>query len=188
DLVTMSLPKSWTLRQILCQRMEYLAWPIAAFLSLVVFLLLFRPQIAGFLTRVKSVGRHGVSTLATAGQRSIEQQAEAPTSTREVQDLMQSFDPPALLQQEQALLADLQNRRLDSTSDTTKILVRYLAKTRLLLACEFIYRLILGSQIALLKNINSRGGNMPEADAHQFYQTVASNHPDIFPADQPEPY
>jgi hypothetical protein len=137
---------------------------------------------------VKSVGRHGVSTLAPSGQRSVEQQAEALASTREVQDLMQTFDPPALRQQEQALIADLQNRRLDSTSDTTKILVRHLAKTRLLLACEFVYRLIFGSQIALLKTINTRGGGMPEADAHQFYQTVASSYPDIFPADQPEPY
>jgi hypothetical protein len=168
--------------------MQYLAWPAVVLAFAVFFVLLFRAPIAGFLTRVKSVGRHGVSTLATSGQRSIEQQAEAPASTREVQDLMQSFDPPALRQHEQALIADPQSRRLDSTSDTTKILVRYLAKTRLLLACEFIYRLIFGSQIALLKTINSRGGNITEADAHQFYQAVATKYPDVFPADQPAPY
>jgi hypothetical protein len=168
--------------------MQYLAWPVAVLLFAVFFVLMFREQIAGFLTRVKSVSRHGISTLATSGQRSIEQQAEAPASTREVQDLMQSFDPPALRQHEQALIAELQSRRLDSTSDTTKILVRYLAKTQLVLACEFIYRLIFGSQIALLKTVNMRGGSMPDADVHQFYQTVSSTYPDVFLADQPEPY
>jgi hypothetical protein len=167
--------------------MEYLAWPIAAVVFGVIFLLLFRAQIAGFLTRVKSVGRHGVSTLASAGQRSIEQQADAPTS-KEVQDLLQTFDSPALLQQEQVLVADLQARRLDSTSDTTKVLVRHLAKTRLALACELVYRLIFGSQIALLKSINTMGGSMSEADVHQFYETVVSANPNIFPADRPEPY
>jgi hypothetical protein len=167
--------------------MQYLAWPLAALLFAVIFLLMFREQIAGFLTRVKSVGRHGVSTLAPSGQRSVEQQADAPTS-REVQDLLQTFDPPALRHEEQLLLADLQNRRLDSTSDTTTILVRHLAKTRLLLHCEFVYRLIFGSQIALLKSFNTRGGSIPEADAHQFYRNVASSYPDVFPADQPEPY
>jgi len=167
--------------------MEHFAWPMAAVAFGVIFLLLFRAQIAGFLTRVKSVGRHGVSTLASAGQRSIEQQADAPTS-KEVQDLLQSFDSPALLGQERFLLADLEARRLDSTSDTTKVLVRHLAKTRLVLGCELVYRLIFGSQIALLKSINTRGGGMPEADAHQFYQAVASTYPDIFPVDQPEPY
>jgi hypothetical protein len=29
---------------------------------------------------------------------------------------------------------------------------------------------------------------MLEADVHKFYETVASTHPDIFPANQPEPY
>jgi hypothetical protein len=167
--------------------MQYLAWPLAVLLFAIFFVLLFRKQIADFLTRVKSVSRHGVSTLATSSQRSIEQQAEAPATTREVQDLMQTFDPPALRQQEQALFADLQRRNLDSTNDTTRVLVRHLAKTRLLLYCEFAYRLIFGSQIALLKNINTRG-RMSEADANQFYRNVASNFPNVFNAEQPEPY
>ena len=147
----------------------------------VFFVLLFR------VTRVKSVGRRGISTLAPTGQRPIEQQAGAPTS-REVQDVLQSFDSPALLQQERVLLADLEARRLDSTSDTTKVLIRHLAKTRLVLGYEFVYRLIFGSQIALLKTVNTMGGGMSEAEAHQFYHTVARAYPDVFPADQQEPY
>lgn len=150
-------------------------------------MLLFRPQIAGFLTRVKSVGRDGVSTLLATGQRSVEQQADAPAA-KEVQSLLQSFDSPALLQQERVLLADLEARKLDCTSDTTKVLVRHLAKARLVLRCQFAYRLIFGSQIALLKRINTMGGGMFEADAHQFYQVVASVHSDVFPAHQPGPY
>jgi hypothetical protein len=167
--------------------MEHFAWPIAAVAFGVIFLLLFRAQIAGFLTRVKSVSRHGISAVVPAGQRSIEQQADAPTS-KDVQDLLQSFDSPALLLQEQALRADLETHRLDSTSDTAKVLVRHLAKTRLLFRCEFVYRLIFGSQIALLKSINTMGGSMSEDDAHQFYQTVASANPNVFPADRPGPY
>jgi len=100
---------------------------------------------------------------------------------------MQSFDAPALRQQEQALFADLQRRSLDSTSDTTRVLVRHLAGTRLLLACEFVYRLIFGSQIALLKSINTLG-RMSEDDVNQFYRTVASNFPNVFNAEQPAPY
>jgi hypothetical protein len=29
---------------------------------------------------------------------------------------------------------------------------------------------------------------MSEANAHEFYQAVASAHPDVFPADLPGPY
>jgi hypothetical protein len=75
--------------------MQYLAWPVAVLLFAVFFVLMFRGQIAGFLTRVKSVSRHGISTLAPAGQRSVEQQAEAPASTREVQDLLRACYLPA---------------------------------------------------------------------------------------------
>jgi len=167
--------------------MQYLAWPIAALAFEVFFVLLFRRQFAAFLERVSSVGRHGVSTLPIPGPRSIEQQADAPPS-EEIQNLLQSFDSPAMLQVERAISDDLEARRLDSSSDTTKVLVRHLAKTRLQLACEFVYRLIFGSQIALLKRINTMGGRLSEADVHLYYQAVARANPDVFPADQPGPY
>lgn len=167
--------------------MEHFAWPIAAFALGFVFLAMFRVQVASFISRVRTVGREGVSAQPLPEQRSIEQQADASTS-KEIQALLQSFDSPALLYQERVLVAELDARKLDSTSDTTKVLVRYLAKNQIALGCEFVYRLIFGSQICFLKRVNTVAGGISEADAFKFYGLVAQQHPTAFPPDDPKPY
>lgn len=167
--------------------MEHFAWPIATLVFGIFFVVLFRQQIGNFLTRVNSVSREGLSTVPSSNKRNVEQQADAPDS-KDVQSLLQSFDSPALLHHERLLFSDLEARKLDSSSDTTKVLVRYLAKTRLFLACEFVYRLIFGSQIALLKRINELGGKMTAAETRAFYDAVSRLHPDVFPANHSEPY
>jgi hypothetical protein len=161
-------------------------WPFAALLFGIVFLVLFRSRISEFISRVRSVGKDGVSTQAPA-ERSIEQQADAPTS-KDIQSLLQTFDSPALLNQEKMIFADLKARGLDTDSDTTKVLVRHLARTQLNLGCEFVYRLIFGSQIALLKRVNSAPGGLTDNEAKQFYELITERHREIFPVDDSGPF
>jgi len=166
--------------------MEHFAWPLAALIFGIVFFVMFRIPISGFLSRVSTVGRDGVSATPLPEQRPIEQQKEASTG-KDVQTMLQAFDSPALLQQERIIVADLEARQLDSTSDTTKVLVRNLAKHQLFLGCEVVYRLIFGSQIIFLKRLNTVSG-ISEADATEFYAAVVQQHPDTFPPEEPERY
>ena len=53
--------------------------------------------------------------------------------------------------------------------------------------CEFIYRLIFGSQIRFLKAVNV-GGGISEENAHQYYVTVTQANRDIFPENNSKPY
>ena len=166
--------------------MEHLAWPLAVVVLGIVFFVMFRGPISGFLSRVRSVGRDGVTANPLPEQRQIEQQKDASPG-KDVQTMMQAFDSPALLQQERVIVADLEARQLDSTSDTTKVLVRNLAKHQLFLGCELVYRLIFGSQILFLKRLNTVSG-ISEAHANEFYAAVVEQHPDVFPPDEPQRY
>jgi hypothetical protein len=82
---------------------------------------------------------------------------------------------------EGALFADLEARKLDSKTDTTKILVRYLAKAKLLWLCELIHRFIFGSQIAFFKYVNTAVGGVSRENAHLFYLRATEANRDIFP-------
>jgi hypothetical protein len=116
----------------------------------------------------------------------VEQQAGAESSDQ-IQTLLQSFDPPALLDDERALFADLEARKLDSKSDTSKVLVRHFAKMRILWRCEVVYRLIFGSQLRFLKTLNVSGA-MSEENAHQYYVTATQSYREVFPEKDSKPY
>lgn len=167
--------------------MEHFAWPLAALVFGVVFLFVFRPQLEKFLGSVKSVTRDGVTTRAE-DQGQVEKQAVASPAPTGAQALLETFDSPVLRQREQAICADLLANKLDTSSETTKVLVRYLAKTQIALGCQIAYRLIFGSQIAFLKRANSSPAGVSAADAKEFYQRVAEIHSDVFQSEEPKPY
>lgn len=54
--------------------------------------------------------------------------------------------------------ADLEKRGLEAEGDTVKVLIKYLAATKVLLEFEQIHNFIFGSQIFLLKKLNEVTG------------------------------
>lgn len=79
-------------------------------------------------------------------------QASAPLSA-DTQELMNVASSQIVLEEERNISEELTSRAISPT-DTVAVLIRHLASTRTVLLCEFVYRLILGSQIALLRMLN----------------------------------
>ena len=63
-------------------------------------------------------------------------------------------DSALLKELEDIILKDLSNRKLDTASETTKVLARHLAATQIALEFEQVHGVIFRSQIYLLKKLN----------------------------------
>ena len=94
---------------------------------------------------------------------------------------MKAFDSIILLDYEERIKKDLENRRIDDKK-AIEILCRHLAGTQIALNFEQIYSTIWGSQINLLKYLNSRVPTGDTADNLKviFYETAAIIHPLIY--------
>jgi hypothetical protein len=95
--------------------------------------------------------------------------------------LMKAFDSVILLESETFIKKDLENRGLDDKK-AIDILSRHLAATQLALRFEYIYSSIWGSQINLLKYLNSRApyGDTVESIKSIFYETATSLYPEVY--------
>jgi hypothetical protein len=151
-----------------------------AFVVVVIFFLCrFAPQIAELITRIRKVGPTGARAFRRNEKQSVEQQTTAVSVAQSTQRLLKAFNPPAVLQREEAIRSSLRAERLDDQSDTANVLIHHLAHVQVAWHCEYIYRLIFGSQIALLKALNT-SGPVSETDSVTLYKSIAQ--PD-FPID-----
>jgi len=128
-------------------------WPHFTFIFAIIFLLIFRSQIANFISRISSIDKGGVKTTPMPEAQREKEKNEA------VQELLLAIGDSIVLSDiEKRIIDDLQNRKLETESDTAKILIKYLAASKILLEFEQIYNFIFGSQIFLLKKLNEVAG------------------------------
>ena len=76
---------------------------------------------------------------------------------------------PSVTQREKRIQDDLEKMRLSPNQETVDLLVQHLAVQQALNAAEQTYRTIFGSQIALLKFLNTRGTVLLQ-ELESFYQ------------------
>ena len=130
-----------------------LSWPHFVFLFALVFLFVFRSQLAGFISRITSIDKSGVKAAPTPEAQREKKKTEA------VQELLVAVGDSIVLRDiEGRIRADLINRDLETEGDTSKVLIKYLAAASILLEFEQINNLIFGSQIYLLKKLNEVTG------------------------------
>ena len=145
-----------------------LGWPHIALVFGVVFIFIFREQIAAFIGRIKSVGRDGISTAEKTPEAQREKEKK-----QAVNDLMNVGDSLVLNEVERQIVNDLSSRGLETEGDSIKVLTRHLAATQLALDYEQIHNLIFGSQIMLLKRLNEVAGQgRNEAYVEGFFSEV----------------
>lgn len=126
-----------------------LGWPQITLIVSLVFIVMFRKKISELITRVTSIDRSGIKTAPAPEAQREERRSEA------VQELLASIgETIVLLEVEARIRKELQDKGLDTSSDSVKVLVRHLAATQILLEFEQIHSLIFGSQIFLLKKLN----------------------------------
>lgn len=137
-----------------------LNWPVAVLVGL----LIFKSQLSALLGRVSSVkaGKEGFSLDAAISASVLQTETTVevgltPEAEKRLKEV-QSFVVPSVMQEREALImADLQRMNLAKSVDAIPILVRHLAAVQLVAAAEQVYRTIFGSQIAVLRYMNSSG-------------------------------
>jgi hypothetical protein len=136
-----------------------LGWPHFTFLFALVFLLVFRSQLAGLISRITSIDKSGVKAAPTPEAQREKQKTEA------VQELLLAIGDSIVLRDiEGRIRLDLSQRGLETEGDTVKVLIKYLGAAKILLEFEQTHNLIFGSQIYLLKKLNEVVGQGQKRD------------------------
>ena len=143
---------------------EALSWPLTVVACFITGCLLFRAQVASFLSRATSVGKDGIKTSAPAGQT-----AQFADKMKQAQDLVEALASPVLREQESIIRKELEDKGVYEDSESVRVLIKYLANAQLVIRYEQTYRLLFGSQIHLLKRANEQRGAGIEKDAVSTY-------------------
>jgi len=156
-----------------------IAWPAA----IVAVLLLFRADVSRLIPRLREIGPTGAKldpAQKADAQRAAAEQVSDP-SRIVLKDLPGLARTDAIANLERVLHAALVNIPPEEQVDR---LVRLLAEARIATEFEKIYRLIFGSQIAGLRELNSRH-SVPTAEARRrFDEEVVPANPDFYRGEQ----
>ncbi len=135
--------------------LKAITWHHLAFLFALVFIVVFRQPLSGLIKRITKINKEGL----TAESSPEPQREKIGTSAEAVQQLLDVVGNSIIInEQEEIIRNELMAKGLSTEGDTTKILMKHLAGTQLLLAFERIHSSIFGSQIFLLKKLNEVAG------------------------------
>ncbi len=123
------------------------------FIFALLFIIIFWRSLNKFISGITSIDKSGLKVgSAPEAQRKTEKKEAA-------EELLKAIDDSAVLKEmEDRIIIDLKKKGLDAEGDTISVLVKNLAVTQILLNFEQIYNLIFGSQISLLKKLNTVAG------------------------------
>ena len=157
---------------------EILVWPVAIIIIVLVFFLVFRRAITAVIGNVKKVGKDGVT---------IDQPEPPQPDVREngrdaVQELVNQVTRSEMLDEaKESIEQFLESQNLPTESNKVEVLVAHLATTQILLEFERIHLFIFGSQITLLKNLNSVAGvGRTKGFLQEFYEAIKTQFPTAF--------
>lgn len=109
-------------------------------------------------------------------------QATDSNNSTKVKELLDTISKTIVIDElEKSIKHELTEKGLNIDGDTNTVLIRHLAGTQLLLAFERIDSLIFGSQLRLLKILNSVSGvGKPEQFVIEYFAKVKSDFGDAF--------
>ena len=147
------------------------------FVFALVFVFIFRKPLSGLINRTEKIGKDGL----TASSTSDAQSGASESTSESVQKLLDAVGSSIVINdQEQRIIADLEAKSLDTSGDSVRVLVKYLAGTQLLLAFEQIHGTIFGSQIRLLKKLNELVGHgRPTEFVESYFNEVREQYPEL---------
>lgn len=154
-------------------------------------LVLFKPPLTALINRTKvRYAKSGILVEGAAAASQIDQHPitaglsspgisnRSPDERQRLESVMRYGMSPVVQDQIKAIRNDLENLHL-STGDTIDILIGQLAVAQLLRFAESIYRLIFGSQIAVLNELNQHGP-APKEKLMEHYQAAKAQFPQSY--------
>lgn len=149
-------------------------WPVAA----IIIAYVFKADVHGLIPRLRRAGPTGVEFDPADAQKTstVEITTTEPGKLKEFPGMMRT---PAIARVERQLYAGLAARKDVKPEEREALLVRLLAQSQLEAAFERIYNLIFGSQIAGLRELNTRG-RVTGNEAREFFKGVKSRFADFY--------
>jgi|SRR5579872_4928964 len=135
--------------------MTYIVWPTAVVVIAVVFMLVFKKPLERLVDRTKKIGTTGLDASVTPSAASQETRIQRAPSAAE--ELLARFENDLLREQECAIRRELDSRKVDDASERERVLIRHLAASYIYSRFDRTYRLIFGSQITTLQDLNTAG-------------------------------
>jgi hypothetical protein len=173
--------------------LKYLiSFPVAVvIIALVVIFVLRKPLTAALQRGGVKIGKEGLSIDAVAAAAGSAQSEATPidnslalkpdpNTDKRLASVTRVSVPVIVREQEDRIRAELvQLNFSDNSKDAVDLLIQHLALSQLYHAAERLYRLIFGSQIAVLKSMNLRGP-LDRNQLRSFYDTAAAIYPLVY--------
>jgi hypothetical protein len=154
--------------------MPPLDWPLVVLILGILFMIIFYKPIASLIGRVQEINKSGIRTSPAQIQKGSEQAKQA------ADEIMKTFDNVLLKEIEDSINKDLEARGLGKSEEAIKVLVRLLASNRVLLAFEYLYSVIWGSQLSILQTLNSKADGETVDAFRPIYDFAATLYPEAF--------
>lgn len=158
------------------QLMNNIWWPLA----FIIFVFYYREKVAdllqetiNLLRRIKKAGKGGLEFGHPAQPRTSAEESN-------VDELIRTFEDDAQLEQEEHIKKGLADKKITDDSDKIKILISHLAAIKISNHFQKIYLQIYGSQITILKALNSERDGISDEPISIKYNVVAEKHPEIY--------
>ena len=146
------------------------AWPLAAVVLGLVFLVLFKSPISRFIDRTKSISKGGVRAYDEAQLSAGKPEALA--------EFLETYHNPLLLEVEAALAEEIHNLGLTDPTDVQKALYKGFATNFILRWFEAAQNTIFASQVSALTFLNSQPKpTTKDVLKTRFYDRAVSDYP-----------
>jgi len=161
---------------------EFLAWPIAISLALVIFvfgfMLIFKKPITRLIDRTRRIGKKG---LEADEAPEIGQQISGEVSPSPSPELQRVLESALLIEREESVREQLETLKIGHGPDYDPDLIRLISHFSFSLEFERTYSLIWGSQIDTLQLLNSREAAGAHIDTvHIYYEHASLDYPDAY--------
>jgi len=151
-----------------------IGWPHITLVFGLIFIWVFKTPISTFLSKVDSVSKDGISTKSSPEAQNENQEKNG------AEELLAIDDSEVIKEIEASIVSSLHEKKLETGSDTDKVLIRHLAVTQLILEYERVHGSIFGSQIFLLKRLNEVAGQGKNRGyIEEYYLSVQQYHDEL---------
>ena len=159
---------------------KLVSWPVVAFVAVWAF----RKPLAALLSRESVKVGLGKELFTLSAERAVELQKEKTVVVKGLEgseserllEVAKNVDVSPIVQEQMGLIrADLERLHVEP-QQLVNLLVKHLAVTQLYLRGEGIYRTIFGSQIALLRQLNTTN-SLSRAELLPYYEKAKAAFP-----------
>lgn len=167
-----------TTEEIILKIVEMSIWPVAIVIIVVGVVIILRKSISKVLEKARHISKDGIIIDPTPQQKIVDENIENKVYSYE--EIMRELDSTSILNKEKSILKSLVQISFKDDKEKIKVLTRHLAATNVSFEFEGVIKTIWGSQIRLIKLLNTRKDKIALDDCKQFYENGKNEYPETY--------